>query len=41
MAAFAFPNGEAEILQCDLESEELFNLTPEALAADVAPIHSI
>jgi putative transposase len=40
-AAVAFPDGEAEMLQCDLESEELFILTPETLAADVAPIHNI
>jgi putative transposase len=40
-AAVAFPDGEAEMLQCDLESEELFILTSETLAADVAPVHNI
>ena len=40
-AAVAFPDGEAEMLQCDLESEELFILTPETLAADGVPIHNI
>jgi len=40
-AAVALPDGEAEMLQCDLESEELFILTPEALAADGVPIHNI
>jgi putative transposase len=40
-AAVAFPDGEAEMLQCDLESEELFILTPETLAADGALIHNI
>jgi hypothetical protein len=29
------------MLQCDLESEELFILTSETLAADVAPVHNI
>jgi transposase-like protein len=40
-AAVAFPDGEAEMLQCDLESEELFILTPETLVADGVPIHNI
>jgi putative transposase len=40
-AAVAFPDGEAEMLQCDLESEELFILTPETLAADGVLIHNI
>jgi putative transposase len=40
-AAVAFPDGETEMLQCDLESEELFILTPETLAADGVPIHNI
>jgi hypothetical protein len=40
-AAVAFPDGEAEMLQCDLESEELFILTPETLAAAGVLIHSI
>jgi putative transposase len=40
-AAVAFPDGEAEMLQCDLESEELLILTPETLAADGVPIHNI
>ena len=40
-AAVAFPDGEAEMLQSDLESEELFILTPETLAADGVPIHNI
>lgn len=40
-AAVEFPDGEAEMLQCDLESEELFMLMPEILAADGVPIHNI
>jgi putative transposase len=40
-AAIAFPDGEAEMLQRDLESEELFILTPETLAADGVLIHNI
>jgi len=40
-AGVEFPDGEAEMLQCDLESEELFMLIPEILAADGVPIHNI
>ena len=40
-AAVEFPDGEAEMLQCDLESEELLILTPKTLAADGVPIHNI
>jgi transposase-like protein len=40
-AGVEFPNGEAEILQCDPEPEELFMPTPWILAADGVPIHKI
>ena len=36
-----FPNGEAVMLQCDSEPEELFMPTPWILAADGVPIHNI
>ena len=40
-AGVEFPNGEAEMLQCDPEPEELFMPTPWILAADGVPIHNI
>ena len=40
-AGVEFPNGEAEMLQCDPEPEELFMPTPWILAADGVPIHKI
>ena len=40
-AAVEVPDGEAEMLQCDPESEELLILAPESLAADGVPIHAI
>ena len=36
-----FPSGEAEMLQCDPEPEELFMPAPWILAADGVPIHNI
>jgi transposase-like protein len=40
-AGVEFPNGEAEMLQCDTEPEELFMPTPWILAADGVPVHNI
>jgi transposase-like protein len=40
-AGVEFPNGEAEMLQCDPEPEELFMPTPWILAANGVPIHNI
>jgi putative transposase len=40
-AGVEFANGEAEMLQCDPEPEELFMPTPWILAADGVPIHNI
>jgi putative transposase len=40
-AGVEFPNGEAEMLQCDLEPEELFMPTPWILATDGLPVHNI
>jgi transposase-like protein len=40
-AGVEFPNGEAEMLQCDSEPEELFMPMPWILAADGMPIHKI
>jgi len=40
-AGVEFPNGEAEMLQCDLKPEELFMPIPWILAADGVPIHNI
>jgi transposase-like protein len=39
-AGVAFPDGEVEMLQCTLESEELPMLISGILAAGVVPIHS-
>jgi putative transposase len=36
-----FPNGEAEMLQCEPEPRELFMPTPWILAADGVPVHNI
>jgi putative transposase len=40
-AGVEFPNGEAEMLQCDPQPEELFRPIPWILAADGVPIHNI
>jgi transposase-like protein len=40
-AGVEFPNGKAEMLQCDLEPEEPFMPIPWILAADGVPIHNI
>jgi hypothetical protein len=40
-AGVEFPNGEAEMLQCDPEPEELFMPMPWIPAADGVPIHNI
>jgi transposase-like protein len=40
-AGVEFPNGEAEMLQCDPESEESFMPIPWILAAHGVPIHNI
>jgi putative transposase len=40
-AGVEFPNGEAKMLQCDAQPEELFMPTPSILAADGLPIHNI
>jgi transposase-like protein len=40
-AGVEFPNGEAKMLQCDSEPEELFMPIPWILAADGVPIHNI
>ncbi len=40
-AGVEFPNGKAEILQCEPEPEELFTPIPWILAADRVPIHNI
>jgi len=40
-AGVDFPNGEAKMLQCDPEPEELFIPIPWILAADGMPIHKI
>jgi putative transposase len=40
-AGVEFPNGEAEMLQCDPEPKELFMPIPWILAADGVPIHNI
>jgi putative transposase len=40
-AGVEFPNGEAEMLQCDSEPEEPFMPIPWILAADGVPVHNI
>ena len=40
-AGVEFPNGKAEMLQCEPEPEELFTPIPWILAADGVPIHNI
>jgi len=40
-AGVEFPNGEAKMLQCDSEPEELFMPMPWIPAADGVPIHNI
>ncbi len=40
-AGVEFPNGQAEMLQCELEPEESFLPIPWILAADGVPIHNI
>jgi putative transposase len=40
-AGVEFPNGNAEMLQCEAEPEELFTPIPWILAADGVPIHNI
>ena len=40
-AGVEFPNGKAEMLQCEPEPEQLFTPIPWILAADRVPIHNI